>query len=76
MPISQVTQFFALFDLLQMNAGAVILTDGVYWLIIFPFLTLNDYNLNLVSSKEFTLYFHSILLYFLPRHCANMFKFF
>ncbi|KAK7853673.1 hypothetical protein CFP56_035175 [Quercus suber] len=30
----------------QMNAGAVMLTDSVYWCIIFPFLTIQDYNLN------------------------------
>nr|POE67840.1 hypothetical protein CFP56_46256 [Quercus suber] len=33
----------------QMNAGAVMLTDSVYWCIIFPFLTIQDYNLNFVS---------------------------
>ncbi|KAJ4974305.1 hypothetical protein NE237_007479 [Protea cynaroides] len=30
----------------QMNAGAVMLTDCVFWLIIFPFLTVKDYDLN------------------------------
>ncbi|XP_073298386.1 uncharacterized protein [Primulina huaijiensis] len=30
----------------QMNAGAVILTDVVFWFIIVPFLTIKDYNLN------------------------------
>ncbi|KZV52151.1 hypothetical protein F511_07106 [Dorcoceras hygrometricum] len=30
----------------QMNAGAVILTDIVFWFIIVPFLTIKDYNLN------------------------------
>ncbi|XP_031501194.1 uncharacterized protein LOC116264889 [Nymphaea colorata] len=30
----------------QTSAGAVVLTDCVYWLIIFPFLTEEDYNLN------------------------------
>ncbi|XP_020226929.1 uncharacterized protein LOC109808359 isoform X2 [Cajanus cajan] len=32
--------------LFQMNAGAVMLTDSVYWFIIFPFLTLRDYDFN------------------------------
>lgn len=35
---------------IQMNAGAVMLTDCVYWIVIFPFLTIKDYNLNFVSS--------------------------
>ncbi|BAF07699.1 uncharacterized protein [Oryza sativa Japonica Group] len=30
----------------QTNAGAVMLTDCVFWFIIFPFLTVKDYNLN------------------------------
>lgn len=30
----------------QTNAGAVMLTDCVFWLIIFPFLAMKDYNLN------------------------------
>ncbi|XP_054821158.1 uncharacterized protein LOC129320044 isoform X1 [Prosopis cineraria] len=30
----------------QMNAGAVMLTDCVFWFIIVPFLTIKDYNLN------------------------------
>ncbi|KAG8076673.1 hypothetical protein GUJ93_ZPchr0006g44841 [Zizania palustris] len=30
----------------QTNAGAVMLTDCVFWFIIFPFLTIKDYNLN------------------------------
>ncbi|XP_059443259.1 uncharacterized protein LOC132175354 isoform X3 [Corylus avellana] len=30
----------------QMNAGAVMLTDCVFWFIIVPFLTMKDYNLN------------------------------
>nr|XP_029124385.1 uncharacterized protein LOC105058816 [Elaeis guineensis] len=30
----------------QTNAGAVMLTDCVFWLIIFPFLAIKDYNLN------------------------------
>lgn len=33
-----------------MNAGAVMLTDCIYWIVIFPFLTIKDYNLNFVSS--------------------------
>lgn len=30
----------------QTNAGAVMLTDCVFWFVIFPFLTIKDYNLN------------------------------
>ncbi|KAJ3708854.1 hypothetical protein LUZ61_012559 [Rhynchospora tenuis] len=30
----------------QTNAGAVMLTDCVFWFIIFPFLTIRDYDLN------------------------------
>ncbi|KAK6920693.1 hypothetical protein RJ641_014371 [Dillenia turbinata] len=30
----------------QMNAGAVILTDCVFWFVIVPFLAIKDYNLN------------------------------
>ncbi|KAK6924840.1 hypothetical protein RJ641_009166 [Dillenia turbinata] len=30
----------------QMNAGAVILTDCVFWFVIVPFLAVKDYNLN------------------------------
>lgn len=30
----------------QTNAGAVMLTDCVFWFIIFPFLTMKDYNTN------------------------------
>lgn len=31
----------------------MVLTDLVYWGVIFPFLTLEEYKLNLVSSDEF-----------------------
>nr|GLL43137.1 uncharacterized protein LOC109193207 [Ipomoea trifida] len=37
---------YALQIIFQMCAGAVVLTDFVYWLIIYPFLTTNDYKLN------------------------------
>ncbi|KAB2609326.1 hypothetical protein D8674_012494 [Pyrus ussuriensis x Pyrus communis] len=30
----------------QMNAGAVLLTDSVFWFILVPFLAIKDYNLN------------------------------
>lgn len=33
-----------------MTAGAVTLTDFVYWSVIFPFLTLRDYEMNFVSA--------------------------
>ncbi|XP_031249877.1 uncharacterized protein LOC116107719 isoform X2 [Pistacia vera] len=39
----------------QMNAGAVILTDCVYWLIIFPFLTASDYKLSFMTVNMHTL---------------------
>lgn len=32
-----------------MNAGAVMLTDIVFWFILVPFLAIKDYNLNFVS---------------------------
>ncbi|XP_075652262.1 uncharacterized protein LOC142622631 isoform X2 [Castanea sativa] len=41
--------------LFQMNAGAVVLTDSVYWCIIFPFLTIQDYNLNIMTVNMHTL---------------------
>ncbi|KAK7339543.1 hypothetical protein VNO77_20217 [Canavalia gladiata] len=41
--------------LFQMNAGAVMLTDCVYWLIIFPFLTLRDYNFSFMTVNMHTL---------------------
>jgi hypothetical protein len=33
-----------------MNAGAVLLTDCVFWFIIVPFLEIHDYSLNVVST--------------------------
>lgn len=52
--------------LFQINAGAVMLTDCVYWLIIFPFLTLRDYDLNFVSHKlQIFPYFSLALCYIL-----------
>lgn len=33
-----------------MNAGAVLLTDCVFWFIIVPFLEIHDYSLNVVSN--------------------------
>ncbi|XP_019434952.1 PREDICTED: uncharacterized protein LOC109341482 isoform X2 [Lupinus angustifolius] len=41
--------------LFQMNAGSVMLTDCVYWFIIFPFLTLRDYDLNFMTVNMHTL---------------------
>ncbi|KDP45311.1 hypothetical protein JCGZ_09560 [Jatropha curcas] len=41
--------------LFQMNAGAVMLTDCVYWAIIFPFLTIRDYNLNFMTVNMHSL---------------------
>ncbi|MBA0571914.1 hypothetical protein Golob_002283 [Gossypium lobatum] len=36
----------------QINAGAVMLTDLIYWYLIFPFLTIEDYTFNFVSSMS------------------------
>lgn len=36
---------------LQMCAGAVVLTDCVFWLILYPFLTAKDYDLDFVSTN-------------------------
>ncbi|KAF1889064.1 hypothetical protein Lal_00043383 [Lupinus albus] len=41
--------------LFQMNAGSVMLTDCVYWFVIFPFLTLRDYDLNFMTVNMHTL---------------------
>ncbi|CAL5327271.1 unnamed protein product [Camellia sinensis] len=38
----------------QMNAGAVILTDCVFWIIIVPILELKDYNLNFLIISMHT----------------------
>ncbi|KAI4303848.1 hypothetical protein MLD38_039437 [Melastoma candidum] len=35
--------------LFQMNAGAVVLTDCVFWFIIVPFLAINKYNLSILD---------------------------
>ncbi|KAM7479895.1 hypothetical protein LguiA_028108 [Lonicera macranthoides] len=39
----------------QMNAGAVILTDCVFWFIIVPFLAIKDYNLNFLIINMHTI---------------------
>lgn len=36
--------------LFQINAGAVVLTDCTYWFVIFPFLTIKDYNLSFMTQ--------------------------
>ncbi|KAK7293407.1 hypothetical protein RJT34_16272 [Clitoria ternatea] len=41
--------------LFQMNAGTVMLTDCVYWMIIFPFLTLKDYDFSFMTVNMHTL---------------------
>ncbi|XP_071711590.1 uncharacterized protein [Rutidosis leptorrhynchoides] len=46
--------------LYQMVAGASMLTDSVYWFVIVPFLTINDYPMNTV-----TVFAHSLNLVFL-----------
>ncbi|VFQ63839.1 unnamed protein product [Cuscuta campestris] len=40
---------YAVQIIFQMCAGAVVLTDIVFWLIIYPFLTSNDYRLNFLA---------------------------
>ncbi|XP_052177033.1 uncharacterized protein LOC127791220 [Diospyros lotus] len=39
----------------QMNAGAVVLTDCVFWFIIVPFLVIKDYNLNFLIIDMHTI---------------------
>ncbi|CAK7328094.1 unnamed protein product [Dovyalis caffra] len=39
----------------QMTAGAVMLTDSVYWFIIFPFLTIRDYSLDFLTVNMHSL---------------------
>ncbi|XVE67895.1 hypothetical protein DITRI_Ditri09bG0024700 [Diplodiscus trichospermus] len=41
--------------LFQINAGAVMLTDFIYWSVIYPFLTIKDYNLNFMTVNLHTL---------------------
>lgn len=36
-----------------MSAGAAVLTDSIYWTVIFPFLSLQDYEMGFVSSAPF-----------------------
>ncbi|XP_074344464.1 uncharacterized protein LOC141683628 isoform X3 [Apium graveolens] len=43
-----------------MTAGAVILTDCLYWCVIFPFLTIKDYDFNFFTVMEHSL--NAILL--------------
>ncbi|OMO67613.1 hypothetical protein COLO4_30067 [Corchorus olitorius] len=44
----------------QMNAGAVLLTDCVFWFIIVPFLAIRDYNLSVLAINM-----HSVNVVFL-----------
>lgn len=53
----------------QMCAGASMLTDVVFWLIIFPFLTYKEYKLNFVSIVYFEWYFVHCMVFFL--HCDD-----
>lgn len=41
--------------LFQMTAGAVMLTDCVYWSVIFPFLTIKDYELSFLTVDAHSL---------------------
>ncbi|BAT84682.1 hypothetical protein LR48_Vigan03g165900 [Vigna angularis] len=62
--------------LFQMNAGAVMLTDCVYWIIIFPFLTLKDYDFTFMTVNMHTLNVFFLLgdaaLNCLPVHWSGM----
>uniref|UniRef100_A0A5B7AFK8 Uncharacterized protein n=1 Tax=Davidia involucrata TaxID=16924 RepID=A0A5B7AFK8_DAVIN len=39
----------------QMNAGAVVLTDCIFWFVIVPFLAIKDYNLNFLIINMHTI---------------------
>ncbi|TQD98075.1 hypothetical protein C1H46_016340 [Malus baccata] len=49
----------------EMNAGAVMLTDCIYWLVIFPFFTIIDYKMSFVLLDGVDA--HSLLRYL----CSN-----
>ncbi|VFQ96866.1 unnamed protein product [Cuscuta campestris] len=50
--------FGYLFQILfQMTAGSVMLTDCLYWTVIFPFLSIKDYDLSFVSLCDFFVVF-------------------
>jgi hypothetical protein len=38
------------------------LTDSIYWIMIFPFLTLRDYDLNFVSSNFKVFHTYTVIL--------------
>lgn len=38
---------------IQTNAGAVMITDLVFWFILYPFLAYNQYDMNFVSIQTF-----------------------
>ncbi|KAJ0048083.1 hypothetical protein Pint_15462 [Pistacia integerrima] len=52
----------------QMSAGAVLLTDCVFWFIIVPFLEINNYGLNIVSI---ILYIASSIQLIINMHTIN-----
>lgn len=41
----------------QMSAGAAVLTDSIYWTVIFPFLSLQDYEMGFVSFLPISILF-------------------
>ncbi|KAI3784710.1 hypothetical protein L1987_43814 [Smallanthus sonchifolius] len=47
--------------LFQMTAGATMLTDSVYWLVIVPFLTINEYPMSFVTVLAHSLNLVSLL---------------
>nr|XP_027101814.1 uncharacterized protein LOC113722789 isoform X3 [Coffea arabica] len=51
--------------LFQMTAGAVMLTDSVYWVVIFPFLSIEDYEMSLNFLNQ---HFHLFVLNELETH--------
>ncbi|CAK9322555.1 unnamed protein product [Citrullus colocynthis] len=46
---------FMLILMRMINAGTVVLTDCTYWFVIFPFLTIKDYNLSFMTINMHTL---------------------
>ncbi|XP_039062704.1 uncharacterized protein LOC120207265 [Hibiscus syriacus] len=52
--VSQAADLILIFHM-HMNSGAFMLTDPIYWCLIFPFLTIEDYTLNFMTVNLHTL---------------------